>query len=428
MNNTDIENKVRKAYSDIAPDIQDQVLSYCKEQNGQILSMPNRRGGRLSRRIASIAAVLVLVLGIGFGVDLYHTGKKVEARISLDVNPSIEIDVNKKEKVLDVRGLNEDGITVIGGMDFEGSSLEVAVNALIGSMLRNGYLSEAANSILISVDDQDVETGKTIQHKLLEEVNQILESSSLSGAVLSQTVKQDTDLNELAGQYGITVGKAQLIRQILAKNNIYSFEQLAPLTINQLNLISGSQDLQLDDMENVGTASEKNYIGAETAKKTALEHAKLTQQQVDHLYAKMDLDDGQMIYEVEFLYQGMEYEYEIDAKSGSILELEKEKDEHFDWDDADDDDDDDPGWRGSDDDDDAPDDGEGYIGEAAAIGIALEHAGYTGEDDPWCKVKMEIENGIAIYEVEFEVPGYEYEYEIDAITGEILDIEQDLAY
>ena len=40
-------------------------------------------------------------------------------------------------------------------MDFSGSSLDVAVNAIIGSMLQNGYLNELANSVLISVDNND---------------------------------------------------------------------------------------------------------------------------------------------------------------------------------------------------------------------------------------------------------------------------------
>lgn len=57
--------------------------------------------------------------------------------------------------MLRVNALNEDGRIVLGDMNFSGSSLDVTVNALVGSMLRNGYLSELANSILVSVDNGD---------------------------------------------------------------------------------------------------------------------------------------------------------------------------------------------------------------------------------------------------------------------------------
>lgn len=130
--------------------------------------------------------------------------------MSLDVNPSVEIQVNRKDQVLEVTPLNEDGKRVIGDMDFSGSDLDVTVNALIGSMLQNGYLSELANSILISVDNDDAQRGAELQEQLTQEVNNLLQTNSFSGAVLSQTVSDDNALRAQAEQYGITLGKAQL--------------------------------------------------------------------------------------------------------------------------------------------------------------------------------------------------------------------------
>ena len=50
---------------------------------------------------------------------------------------SFSLSVNAKEKVLAVEAMNEDARTVLGGMDLTDVSLEVAINALIGSMLQN---------------------------------------------------------------------------------------------------------------------------------------------------------------------------------------------------------------------------------------------------------------------------------------------------
>ena len=98
----------------------------------------------------------MLLAGCAVGYGAYRQNYAVDATVSLDVNPSVEIQVNRKDQVLEVTPLNEDGKRVIGDMDFSGSDLDVTVNALIGSMLQNGYLSELANSLPVSYTHLDV--------------------------------------------------------------------------------------------------------------------------------------------------------------------------------------------------------------------------------------------------------------------------------
>ena len=193
--------------------------------------------------------------------------------VSLDVNPSIEIQVNEKNRVLDVVPMNEDGKTIIGEMDFRGNGLDVTVNALIGSMLKNGFISEISNSILVSVDSDDPEKSVSLREMLAAEIENLLSTSTFSGAVLTQGVTQTEELQKLAEEYGITLGKAQLINQIITQNTKYTFEDLASLTINELNLISETGNLNLENVTSTGTASDKQYIGEAKAKEIALNHA-----------------------------------------------------------------------------------------------------------------------------------------------------------
>ena len=51
-------------------------------------------------------------------------------------------------------------------MELEGSSLDVAVNALIGSMLQNGYLDDLRNSIHVSVTDGDSARAQALQNSV----------------------------------------------------------------------------------------------------------------------------------------------------------------------------------------------------------------------------------------------------------------------
>lgn len=72
-------------------------------------------------------------------------------------------------------------------------------------------------------------------------------------------------------------------------------------------------------------ASQKGYIGKERAKEIALEDAKVSASDAKYLRAHFDKDDYRDNYDVEFYYNGREYDYEIDAKSGAILEKSSER-------------------------------------------------------------------------------------------------------
>lgn len=326
MKKREIEKRVKQAFSNATPDVLDSVLSKCDEQKGKVIVMSKARfKNRFTKWAACAAAAVVLLAGGLFGAHVYQTNYKVDSVVSLDVNPSIEIQTNQKEQVLAVNALNEDGKIVIGNMNFKGSDLEVTVNALIGSMLRNGYLSEVANSILVSIDGNNTERTAALQQKLVDEINSLLQTDTFSGAVLCQTVSSGDDLKAIAEAYGISKGKAQLISQIVKQNPQYSLEELAVLTINELNLLSESENIQLENISSTGSASEKAYIGMESAKGIAYEHAGITSDSViTELEIELDYKHSVMVYEVEFACDGNEYEYEINASTGEILEFEKE--------------------------------------------------------------------------------------------------------
>ena len=128
----------------------------------------------------------------------------IDSIISFDINPSIELMVNRKEKVIRVKALNEDGEKVIGNMNFKNTDLDIAVNALIGSMLTNGYIDDMQNSILISVENSNKDKSTSLQARLEGEVSRLLDASNVDGAVLSQSIVEDKDIEDLAKENMIT--------------------------------------------------------------------------------------------------------------------------------------------------------------------------------------------------------------------------------
>ena len=380
MKEKDINKMIKTAVDHSVPDVLDSILSACEEQEGHVIQMSEKKISEKNtirkKRINSgwikglslvAAAMVLLVVGLG-GRNIYRA-RTVDSIISFDINPSLLMKVNKNERVLDVEPLNKEGEIVIGEMNFKNSDLEMAINALIGSMLRNGYIDEIDNSILITVENKDKDKGASLQAKLVDEVDSILSANSINGAILSQPVADDDRIKTLADENKISIGKAQLVDQLVEKDPRYRFEELAKLSINQLNVLIDSHEFQLEDVSTTGKASDKAYIGIENALKAALNHAGVDSALVKNVEVDLDYDDGRLIYEVEFDTKDGEYEYEIDAITGQVLFYEIDidddydddndddyDDENYDKDDDDDDDDDDDKWKDRDKDKDKPQD------------------------------------------------------------------------
>ena len=456
MTNDLMERRLSAALDKTAPDDVAGVLSRCTERKGTVVPM-KKKNQRMKKWMQAMAACLaVLLLGGGVLVQQAHA---VTSVVSLDVNPSIELRVNSREKVVSCQALNDEAAAVLadmdGGRDLKGVKADVAVNAIVGSLVRCGYLDSLSSAILISVEDKDQARAQRLQQELTSVAGGALGDSQ--AAVLSQTVQQDKELEKQAKANHISTGKAALIRQAMALNGSLTFEGLAKLSVEELrdlieagapgmpigmtaaleaaanyaglttaDVADADVDPELDETPahyevelevpghgeleyrvdaytgqvlsgpaNVKLSAPVNPsgdIGMEAAKSAALKHAGLSS--ATFTKAERDYDDGRWEYELEFHTDTAAYEVTVDAISGSVLDYEKEN------------------LRSSSTSD---------IGAQAAKSAALRHAGLSEGQVQELQVEWDNENGRALYEVEFKSGGMEYEYVIDAATGSVLE-------
>lgn len=62
-----------------------------------------------------------------------------------------------------------------------------------------------------------------------------------------------------------------------------------------------------------------------------------------------------------------------------------------------------------------------FLNKNQATAIAYNHAGVSADSVTYCKVEMEQKKSGLIYEIEFIAGSADYEYEIDAATGNIIE-------
>lgn len=401
MKNKEILARLSEEIRSATPDISDRLSLSPHEKRTEVIKMS--KSNKIKKWIigASAAAVIALAAGIGFAGNQYFS---VATVIGIDVNPSIELRVNKNDTVVKALALNSDAEIILDEMKLKGVDCDVAVNALIGSMLRHGYIDELKNSILISVDNPDAQKSAELEERLINEINSILSGSSVEPAVMAQSVSDDASIKSLAEQYGISVGKATLIQKICNADPTKTFESLAGLSVNDLYLIAETKSISTENSVTQGTPSSASYITADEAEQAALSHAGISSSDVSYITCELDFDDGIMVYEVEFISGNTEYEYDINAIDKSVLKFSTERADNYSQ----------SGQGGS-------SGNAASITEAEAQQAAFSHAGISGAT----VIKAEYDRDDNKYEIEFIAGNYKYEYEISASDGRVIESEKE---
>ena len=401
MTNKKMEQRLAAALEKTAPDDMSGVLSRCEARKGTVIPMTTKK--TVNRKWTTlVAACLAVMLLCGGGV-FYQQAHAVASVVSLDVNPSIELKVSRNEKVLACVPLNEDAKAILAdmsnGADLKGAKLDVAVNAIVGSLVRNGYLNSISSAIMISVEDKDAARAEKLQRELTSAVDGVLQTSEAKAAVLTQTLTQDAAREQQARENNISTGKAALVNRVLTINPSLKFDALAKLSVEELK-----------DLAEAGAPAMP--IGRDAAAYAAEQYAGTTAS--DSVTAEVDseLDESPAHYEVELHTAWGEFEYLVDAYTGKVLSGQKDLlatapagDEAA---------------KPT-----APSGG-ADIGHAKAKSIALNHAGVSENEAYDMEIELDDEDGTLVYEVEFKSGNMEYSYEINAATGAILKHETEI--
>ena len=459
MTNEKMEQRLASAVEKTAPNDVNGVLSRCDERKGTVIPMTTKKTTK--KRWTTLAAACLALVLLGGGGIFYQQAHAVASVVSLDVNPSIELKVSKSEKVLVCTPLNEDAKAILAdmgdGADLKGAKLDVAVNAIVGSLVRNGYLNSISSAIMISVEDNDTARAEKLQRELTSTVDGVLQTSEAKASVLTQTLTQDAGLEQQARENSISSaimisvedkdtaraeklqreltsavdgvlqtseakaavltqtltqdaareqqarennissGKAALVNRVLAINPALKFDALAKLSVEELK-----------DLAEAGAPAMP--IGKDAAAYAVEQYAGTTA--LDSVTAEVDseLDEFPAHYEVELHTAWGEFEYLVDAYTGKVLSGQKDLlatapvgDEAA-----------------------KPTAPTGDIGHAKAKSIALNHAGVSENKAYDMEIELDDEDGTLVYEVEFKSGNMEYSYEINAATGAILKHEAEL--
>lgn len=134
----------------------------------------------------------------------------ITSSIVLDINPSLKIELNKENKVINLIGLNEDGKKVIID-DYKGKVLDEVIKSILEKSFSLEYLKDDT-TILVSVDG----TYKADDLKTI--ISEYLENKSIKGEIIIPTITESS--KEIATKYNITESKASYLEEIIKDTSL----------------------------------------------------------------------------------------------------------------------------------------------------------------------------------------------------------------
>lgn len=171
----------------------------------------------MKKKVFLISFILVILLSTF--ICIYVFTKKdnkikldttITSSIVLDINPSLKIELNKENKVINLIGLNEDGKKVIIN-DYKGKVLNEVIKSILEKSFSLEYLKDDT-TILVSVDG----TYKADDLKTI--ISEYLESKSIKGEVIIPTITESS--KEIASKYNLTESKASYLEEIIKDTSL----------------------------------------------------------------------------------------------------------------------------------------------------------------------------------------------------------------
>lgn len=186
--------------------------------------------------VSGIAAVFVLAF-LYFRVPFYGA---VYGYVNIDVNPSIELTVDKKLDVLEAKALNNDAKKITKGLNTRGKDAYSVINDILDKCKEYGYIApEEDNVVLVSasLDESNWKESKENKEKELDKfLANIKEkiNSEDKEYIIGKVIKVSPEYRKEAMKYNLSMGKFYLMERAKAVGIDLAAEDLDDEKISEI--------------------------------------------------------------------------------------------------------------------------------------------------------------------------------------------------
>lgn len=219
-----MEHEIRNAF--------DKILCSNKLKTDTYSSVVNRlrdkkRYFSVKMKWVAAAVCFAVFAGSGFGgYQLYYTEA---ATISIDINPSIELGINRWGRVIEETTYGEDSEKILSMVDLKHMEYQKAMEQLLSSAAMSQYLGGGS---LISITLESGDKEEQLFKDLQDCVDKTLEKCH--DGVKAEYASVDKHLCRAAHEQGMSVGKYNAIQEILAVDPRATVEEFQDKSMKEI--------------------------------------------------------------------------------------------------------------------------------------------------------------------------------------------------
>ena len=227
-----MKDKLKAALDQVQADqtLKENTMAFLAQKTQGFTDRPKQRAGTVRRLVPAAACLVLVVLG---GNWLYFTPT---ATISVDINPSLELHVNRFDKVLSAQVFNEDGQALAETLDLSFANYTDVVDELLATDQVTTLLSDNAVLTITVVGSSDSQSAR-----LLSGVE-----TCTAGQENAYCYCAHGEDMEAAHDAGLSYGKYQAFLALQALDPSVTAEEVQGMTMREIRdriaALGGGQD------------------------------------------------------------------------------------------------------------------------------------------------------------------------------------------
>ncbi|CDE45095.1 putative uncharacterized protein [Clostridium sp. CAG:411] len=252
-----IEDMYVHAMEQITPDVLDTVLQQ-KERQTDYSYVPQQPMTK-KRRIAPLTSLAGIAIAAVFFLFFYNK-LAIETIVTIDVNPSFEVQLNRQGEVRKITGVNKDGKEIVDQLTHKSKNLNTTIDSLLTQLDKKGYFSEKT-AILVSVQNKQEKTATAVEKTVKKHMKQVCKQQNQNAVIYTQLVSTKKEITEVAKKYNISTGRATFIYNMTKTNADWNVDDLASMTIEELVSSVKKKGVTVSDiLEQPKSVDKKNNV------------------------------------------------------------------------------------------------------------------------------------------------------------------------
>lgn len=207
-----------------------------------------------------ISGIVVVILIVFITLWIYF---KPFVFVSIDVNPSVELSVNKFGRVIDVEAKNDQGLEILEEIekDLKNETIEDAVTSVIDVLINEGYFNiEDTADIIVAAYSKDIQDADALIVKLKELIKNKIESEGYFARIDGITVGRE--VFEEAEDMGVSPGKLDLIQDVIENSSnqgsTRTVEDLIDMPVNEIINLPDDGPYEIEETEDESEEEHEN--------------------------------------------------------------------------------------------------------------------------------------------------------------------------